>query len=116
MNSEEQVENYLKYRGKCKELSEQAYAEDPTLTLVRGHYYCPIWDSDEQHWWCKKPDGTIVDPSKLQFPSAGLGEYREFDGIVTCAQCGKEMKEEDAHFDSRYAFCSTICNMRFVGL
>ena len=110
------MNNYLEYRGKCKEMSEAAVAEDPSLTLVRGWYYCPIWNRREPHWWCKKPDGTIVDPTCLQFPSGGLGEYEEFNGVVTCAECGKEIPEEKARFDSNYAFCSDLCNMRFVGL
>lgn len=110
------MNNYLEYRGKCKEMAEAEIAKDPSLTLVRGWYYCPIWNRKEQHWWCKKPDGTIADPSRLQFPSGGLGEYEEFKGVVTCAQCGKEIPEEKARFDSNYAFCSSLCNMRFVGL
>jgi len=107
--------DYLKYRGKCKELSEAEIAKDPTLRLVRGTYWCPMW-GNQDHWWCEKPDGTIVDPSARQFPSKGMGEYREFNGICVCAQCEKEVKEEDATFESRYAFCSTSCKMRFVGL
>jgi len=110
------MSDYLKFRGKCKELSEAAVLADPTLTLVRGHYWCPLWNKDEPHWWCVKPDGTIVDPSKRQFPSAGAGTYTPFDGHVACAECGKDMLEEEASFDGRYAFCSCACNMRFVGL
>lgn len=110
------MSDYMKYRGKCREMSEDACNADPTLTLVRGHYYCPIWNTEEPHWWCVRPDGTIVDPSKAQFPSKGLGTYTPFSGVIECSQCGKEMAEEDASFDSNYAFCSTACNMRFVGL
>lgn len=108
--------DYLRYRGKCREMSEAACAADPTLTLVRGHYFCTIWGTDEAHWWCARPDGTILDPSKDQFPSRGAGVYTPFDGRVICAECGKEMDEGEALFDSRYAFCSVGCNMRFVGL
>ena len=107
---------YLEFRGRCKELSEAACAADPTLTLVRGHYFCPMWNSDEPHWWCVRQDGTIFDPSKDQFPSRGLGIYTPFDGRIACAECGKEIDESEARFDSNYAFCSTRCNMRFVGL
>lgn len=110
------MNNYLEFRGRCKELSEAACAADASLTMVRGHYFCPIWNRDEPHWWCVRPDGTIHDPSKLQFPSRGLGIYQPFDGFVECAECGKEIHEDDAQFESRYAFCSTKCHMRFVGL
>ena len=32
-------EGYRLYRGKCKEFCERACLKDPTLTLVRGHYF-----------------------------------------------------------------------------
>lgn len=109
-------DDYLEYRGKCKELAEQACKEDPSLRLVRGHYWCPIWNSNEQHWWAVRPDGTIVDPSARQFPSKGLGEYEEFDGIVTCEECGRRIAGEKAIPIGRYAVCSDRCAMRLVGL
>lgn len=108
--------DYQKYRGKCREMSEAACAADPSLRLVRGHYFCPIWNTEEQHWWTVRPDGQIFDPTKDQFPSKGMGIYTEFNGVVECAECGKEVLEKDARIDGRYTFCSTRCNMRFVGL
>ena len=107
--------NYMKFRGKCKELSEQLILEHPDYKLVRGHYDCPIW-GQQPHWWCVAPDGMIHDPSAKQFPSGGLGEYIPFNGKVTCAECSKEITEEEARFESNYAFCSDKCLMRFVGL
>jgi hypothetical protein len=109
-------DDYSKYRGKCKEMSEAVCAADPTLTLVRGYYFCPIWNREEPHWWCVASDGKIIDPSRKQFPSKGHGIYTEFNGIVNCSECGKEVTEDQARFESNYAFCSTACNMRFVGL
>jgi hypothetical protein len=107
--------DYIKYRGKCKEYCEELISKDQSLTLVRGYYYDISW-GEQQHWWCKKTDGTIVDPTKDQFPSKGNGEYVEFDGNVTCAECGKEIPEEEADIDGRYAFCSYTCHSRFVGI
>lgn len=46
-------EGYALYRGKCKEYCEAAITTDPSLTLVRGYYYEPIWGTVEQHWWTK---------------------------------------------------------------
>lgn len=114
MNS---AEGYRLFRGRCKELSEAACKEDPTLTLVRGHYYCPVWGTEEPHWWCVRADGTIHDPTKDQFPSRGLGLYVPFDGRVPCAECGEGMAEDAVEFaEGNYAFCSGRCYGRFVGL
>lgn len=108
--------DYLKYRGKCKELSEKLIEENPSFRLVRGHYFCPMWNRDEPHWWTVDPDGVIHDPSKLQFGSKGAGIYTEFNGMVECAECGKETKEEHATIYGNYGFCSSRCYGRFVGI
>jgi len=106
---------YQMYRGRCKAYSEAAVAKDPTLTLVRGHYYCPYW-GEQPHWWTVRSDGTVYDPTAEQFPSKGSGEYVPFDGRVNCSACGKEMKEEDGSYESNYVFCSYECHGRFVGV
>ena len=109
--------DYQKYRGKCKEMSEAAVKADPSLTLVRGYYYEPIWDKTEQHWWTRRSDGSIYDPTAKQFPSGGIAEfYKEFDGMVKCEICGKIMPEEKAIIQGRFALCSTLCVMELVGL
>jgi hypothetical protein len=108
--------DYLKFRGKCKEAVDELVSKNPKLRAVRGHYWCPIWNSNEQHWWCVDADGTIIDPTAKQFPSAGLGEYTEFNGEVSCDECGCTGKEGDFSFESNYAFCSYICHGRFVGV
>ncbi len=110
----DETDDYLKYRGKCKEMSEALVAADPTLTLVRGHYHDAFW-GEQAHWWCKQADGTIVDPTRFQFPTKGFGTYVEFDGMLSCANCDKRIKEEDADIDGNYAFCSYRCHGLFVG-
>ena len=107
--------NYEKYRGKCKEYVDQAVVDDPTLTAVRGHYDCPIWGK-QQHWWCEREDRSIYDPTVKQFPSGGIGKYIPFSGMVPCAECGKEVPEEETFFHGNYGFCSDKCAMRFLGL
>lgn len=109
-------EGYRLYRGRCHELSTAAVAADPTLTLVRGHYFCPIWGTEEPHWWTTRPDGSVYDPSALQFPSRGAGFYRPFDGYVECAECGTRVLEEVSILTGSYGFCSDACAWRFVGL
>lgn len=114
--------DYEKYRGKCKEYCQELAITNPSLEIVRGYFYEPFWREKEPHWWCKTPEGDIIDPTVKQFPSWQLALitpeffYEEFDGMCECAECGKVIPEEEARFDSRYAFCSTKCNMRFVGL
>lgn len=110
------MNDYQRFRGHCKELSEAAVKADPTLTLVRGYYHCPMWGK-QQHWWTTRPDGSVYDPSANQFPSKGWGVYEPFNGIVHCANCDKRMKEEEAwRLEGRYAYCSHTCYGQFVGV
>jgi hypothetical protein len=107
--------DYMTFRGKCKEMSEALVASDATLTLVRGHYICPVW-GEQAHWWTVAADGTIHDPTAAQFPSKGAGVYAPFDGMVECANCSKLMLESEVEYaDSRYVFCSYTCHGQFVG-
>ena len=47
-----------------------------------------------------------------------MTEYEEFNGMCECAECGKEFEEgtPESRYESRYAFCSGACLMRFVGI
>ena len=108
------AEGYAKYRGKCKEYSEAAVAADPTLRIERGWYFCPIWGRDEEHWWCVRQDGTIFDPTREQFPSAGRGTYEPFNGRYPCRECGESITLEAA--EKNDGFCSNSCYGRHVGI
>jgi hypothetical protein len=109
-------EGYRTFRGKCKEMCDALVEKDPTLKLVRGHYYEPLWGTAEQHWWCIDKDGKIIDPTVEQFPSRGMGTYEPFDGWVNCATCGRELREEEAVMASRYPVCNDRCYARLVGV
>jgi len=66
----------LFFTGKCFEYSNKAVQNDATLALVWGYYVCPVWDDEPQpHWWTVRPDGSICDPTAIQFPSNGAGQY-----------------------------------------
>ena len=106
--------DYEKYRGKCKQMSEELCAKDVPLTLTKGWYHCPIWGAQE-HWWCKKPDGTVVDPTANQFPSKGIGEYEEYVGILSCECCGIDVKEDDAYLVEHHVYCSYKCYGTDIG-
>lgn len=107
--------DYLKYRGKCKEMCLELLEKDPTLTLVRGHYWDAFW-GEQPHWWLTNTKGEIVDPTKDQFPTKGAGDYIPFNGMVKCSECGKEGKEEDFDHAYNYSFCSYECHGKFVGV
>lgn len=104
--------DYLKYRGKCKELCEELVAQNSVLTLVRGYYLDAFW-GEQPHWWCKDENNNIIDPSKKQFPDQN-GDYVEFDGFHECSQCGNPVEESEATFAGNYVFCSGECYMRCV--
>lgn len=98
--------------GKCKEMSELEVQKDPTLTLVRGYYHDAFWGK-RGHWWTERPDGTIHDVTKEQFPDQN-GEYEKFDGFFNCEQCGKKVHEDEVTLGGSLIFCSSECYFRCV--
>jgi len=108
------LSDYTRYRGKCREAASALAASDPSLTLTRGHYICPIWGK-QPHWWCQRGN-EIIDPTAKQFPSKGIGEYIPFTGMVECEVCGKRIPESKAMPAGRYAVCSSACYGNLVGV
>ena len=107
--------DYAKYRGKCRELAEAAFKADPSLRVVPGYYFCPLWGK-QAHWWCEKSDGTVVDPTVKQFPTAGAGAiYKEYDGTIECEYCAKVVSEQDAYLEGHHAYCSYTCYGHDIG-
>lgn len=99
---EEFFDNY----GKCEKITKEMKEAFPELIRVRGHYHCPIWGR-RAHWWFTTPDGKIVDPTKRQFPSGGIGKYVPWDESKPeptgkCQNCGKYV------YNYGY-FCSDKC-------
>ena len=103
--------NVTESYGKCEVVTEAMQEAFPELQRVRGHYYCPIW-SERQHWWLVDPEGRIVDPTKSQFPSKGLGVYEPWvDGTPEptgmCANCGGMVYDGGTT-------CSEDCHAEYV--
>lgn len=73
-----QAERYAFYRGAGRKMVMAACVADPDLTLIRGYYFCPVWNLCEPHWWTVRRDGTIYDPAAAQYPSNGQGIYTPF--------------------------------------
>jgi hypothetical protein len=96
--------------GECAEVTEAMAAAFPELRRVPGHYYCHTW-GERAHWWLVAPDGQIIDPTAQQFPSAGLGEYVEWDGSPLptnpCANCGEPVYDGSA-------VCGEECHRAYV--
>jgi hypothetical protein len=97
--------------GKCAEATLEMCATFPELTRRRGHYLCIVW-GEREHWWCEAPDGTIVDPTRRQFPSQSGHAYRPWDESQPeptgmCPNCG------DLCYDGGY-LCSRKCEVQYA--
>jgi hypothetical protein len=52
----------------------------PELKLITGHYSDPLTNSMYEHFWLEAPDGSVVDPTAIQFPTRGYGSYHPLSG------------------------------------
>jgi hypothetical protein len=87
------AENVTEQYGKCKEVTDKMKEVFPELQQIRGHYYCHTW-GERAHWWLTDEDGTIIDPTKEQFPSKGNGPYEPWiegspEPTGKCPNCGE---------------------------
>ena len=95
----------------CAHATRLMVLEFPELCRVRGHYRCSLW-GERLHWWCKTPDGEILDPTKIQFPSHGAGDYLPWDESSPeptgkCANCGVYVYGGDM-------FCDDACSGEYA--
>jgi len=86
------AENVTETYGKCSETTAKMLLAFPELTRVRGYYYCPIW-GERRHWWLVDSSGKVIDPTKDQFPSKGIGHYEPWvegteEPTGKCPNCG----------------------------
>ena len=98
-------------RGDCAEATIAMSEAFPELRRVRGHYYCVLL-GERPHWWLVAPDGSVVDPTSVQFPSNGIGQYVEWDESQPeptgkCPNCGGYC------YDWR-TVCSDTCGIEYV--
>lgn len=101
-------------RGTCERAAQELAHEDSSLRVVRGWYIDAQWGRQE-HWWCERPNGTILDPTVEQFPTGhvpALREYQEYQGVHSCPGCGAPVVTED----SSSGFCCGPCLGGTVGV
>ena len=95
--------------GQCEEITKRMAGAFPELQRQRGHYVCPS-TGRQPHWWLVTPDGTVLDRTKDQFPSRGLGAYELYEGpepTGTCLTCGALVFGDER-------FCNAHCRNEFV--
>lgn len=101
--------------GKCRVACEQMCKVFPELTTVPGHVHC-AWGK-RGHFWLTAPDGSIVDPTRGQFP--GPVDYEPWEPGTEvhcgrCMECGDDIwlraEKLDAPPHNPHApFCSRSC-------
>lgn len=107
-------EHYPTYEfsyGKCAEATIKMVAQFPELKRIRGHYYCFIW-GERQHWWCVDPLGWIIDPTSMQFPSKGTGDYVEWNESSP-EPTGKCPNCSEFCYNNNYC-CSENCSIEYA--
>lgn len=107
---QEYVERTPFLRGQCDIATREMVAKFPELKRVGGFVY-PPWGR-EQHWWCLAPDGTILDPTREQYPgwcdlgyeAIDLSNPEEAKRVPTgrCMDCGGDVYEHAT-------FCNKTC-------
>lgn len=98
-------------RGKCVIATARMVLAFTELRRARG-FVETSW-GDDQHWWCVAPDGTIVDPTRAQYPY--VLSYDEVDPSAPhrpiptgpCAYCG-------GHAYDGSTVCSERCHVAYA--
>lgn len=99
--------------GQCEYICKKMVAKFPELLLIKGYYWDSMWGRRE-HLWIGAPDGTILDPTAIQFPSKGSGHYEPLtDGdprpTGKCPHCGEYCYDNEAvHEDCSDAFLAYL--------
>lgn len=92
--------------GECHKMSAAMKKAFPDLREVKGFFHC-FWGS-RQHGWLVDQDGTIVDPTRAQFPGFGVYEEIKPEDFATRIPSGRCMGCGDDVFGGE-TFCSDSC-------
>lgn len=106
--------------GMCREACEVMKKDFPELNVTNGFVHLLDIDEPQMHWWLKKSDGEIVDPTKFQYVWNGtpIMHYEEIDASHParnfprrkCMNCGKYYYQTEKHFAN---VCSEKCSKEF---
>lgn len=99
--------------GRCKEYTDEMAKVFQDLEVRAGYYHCYIWGR-RTHWWLITKNGIVVDPTAIQFPSKGTGEYESLNErqrpIGRCINCGRETFLTSPSHE----FCSHDCEKETI--
>ena len=101
--------------GLCKEAVNEMAAAFPELTRVPGHVYS-VWGK-RAHWWLTAPDGTIVDPTRAQYPGPITYEpFKEGDEVRLgrCMECGAEIWGTNPEAVYSTCLCNETCERNYA--
>lgn len=104
------------YAGKCHLYVWEWIKYNPELKPQSGFYECPIWGV-RQHWWAINEIGMVFDPTSMQFPSNGMGEYIPLHKAdIPCCECGDVVPPFKIGFwHHNHMVCSDECYGSLVG-
>lgn len=112
----EDANHFAHYAGKCHLYVWEWIKENPALLPQSGFYDCLFWGY-RQHWWAIDEDGEVFDPTDLQFPSSGAGEYIPLhEAQIPCPECGDIIPPfRIGMFHHNHMVCSEDCYSRMIG-
>lgn len=84
--------------GQCKVACQRMKDVFPELEITNG-FVTLMFTREQTHWWCKDPDGNIVDPTAIQYREGGtpIIDYEEITDDhderkypkTKCMNCGE---------------------------
>jgi len=100
-------------KNQCDKATTAMMKEFPELTRVRGHVIDGFAHKHE-HWWLATQDGSIVDPTAIQF--SGILGYQPLDEsqpqpIGKCRECGDYVYPNP---EGMTEFCSNKCSKAYM--
>lgn len=108
----EYIERTPHLLGRCHEASAEMRAAFPELKEKKGYVQTLAW-GEREHVWLVDEEGSILDPTKGQFPQ--VLSYREWvPGSLTrvgrCMECGEHIwKCVDSLEGEREVICGPKC-------